>query len=151
MSDENLREEENRIEEAEGGKRRRKLAPDALRKWIRFFSVASVLLIVLLVTAVMMAFNHYNTYPGKVERDSISSPGRGADYIVLSWDEPHSTDFYKVWYREADPAEDAAKAEDPAEDGAQTEETAEEGTQTESAADESGQEEAGGGIRLLRA
>ena len=137
MSDENLREEENRIEEAEGGKRRRKLAPDALRKWIRFFSAASVLLIVLLVTAVMMAFNHYNTYPGKVERDSISSPGRGADYIVLSWDEPHSTDFYKVWYREADPAEDAAKAEDNAEDGDQTEGTEDESGQEEIVIDDS--------------
>lgn len=84
-----------------------------LRKWIRFFSIASVLLIAAFALAAAMAFSHYKTYPGRVERDSISSPGRGSDYIVIGWDKARNTDVYKVWYREnvsneaADDAKDA--------------------------------------------
>ena len=52
--------------------------------------------------AAIMAVRHYWLYPGRVERDSLSSPGRGSDYIVLSWDETHNTDVYKVWVKERD-------------------------------------------------
>ena len=75
----------------------------SLQQWIRFFSAASVLLCAVFTLAVILAFNHYRLYPGNVERDSLSSPGRGSDYIVVSWDATHSTDSYKVWVREYDP------------------------------------------------
>lgn len=98
-------ENENGIEEKAVKKNRRKLDQDELRKWIRFFSVASVLIAVLFVIAWMTAMDHYKTYPGIVKRDSISSPGRGADYIVLSWDEVHNAEVYKIWYRKDEPPE----------------------------------------------
>ena len=63
-----------------------------LHKWIRLFSYASVVLVILAVLAAVMAFNHYKLYPGRVERDSLSSPGRGSDYIVVSWDGVQNTD-----------------------------------------------------------
>ena len=71
-----------------------------MHQWIRFFSAASVLVAAALTLAVIMSVNHYRLYPGNVERDSLSSPGRGKDYIVVSWDETHSTDKYKVWVKE---------------------------------------------------
>ena len=71
-----------------------------LYKWIRLFSYASVILMAVFTLTVIMAFNHYRLYPGRVERDSLSSPGRGSDYIILSWDGVQNTDVYKVWVKE---------------------------------------------------
>ncbi|MBE6019914.1 MAG: hypothetical protein E7230_06280, partial [Clostridiales bacterium] len=84
---------------SEGRKRRLRLKALDLHpyKWIRLFSYASVLLMAVFTLAAIMAVNHYRLYPGRVERDSISSPGRGSDYIVISWDETQNTDVYKVW------------------------------------------------------
>ena len=73
-----------------------------LHKWIRLFSYASVILMAVFTLTVIMAFNHYRLYPGRVERDSLSSPGRGSDYIVLSWDGVQNTDVYRVWMKERD-------------------------------------------------
>ena len=71
-------------------------------KRIRLFSYAFVLLMAVFTLAAIMAVHHYRIYPGRVERDSISSPSRGSDYIVLSWDGTQNTDVYKVWVRERD-------------------------------------------------
>ena len=87
---------------APGPRKINRLSKRAMHRWIRFFSLASVLLAAAFTLATIMAFNHYKTYPGVVERDSLSSPGRGSDYIVVSWDETHSTDVYKVWVKEHD-------------------------------------------------
>ena len=92
--------EETKVKKSEKKLRRGK--PHDLQWWIRFFSAVSVLLAAVFTLATVMAFNHYRTYPGTVERDSLSSPGRGTDYIVVSWDEAHSTDVYKVWVKERD-------------------------------------------------
>lgn len=102
--------QENSSEEKVKRKRTEKRAADperirmynrrAMHRWIRFFSAASVLLCAAFTLAAIMAFNHYRLYPGRVERDSLSSPGRGDDYIIVSWDETHSTDKYKVWVKE---------------------------------------------------
>lgn len=73
-----------------------------LYKRIRYALYAFVLVLATFTAAVVMAVNHYNMYPGKVERDSLSSPGRGSDYIIVGWDETHSTDMYKVWVKERD-------------------------------------------------
>lgn len=108
----------NETEMKGSGKRRRRRRPRDMHWWIRFFSFASVLLAATFTLAVILAFNHYRLYPGNVERDSISSPGRGSDYIVVSWDETHSTDVYKVWVKERDLVmKDQAKkeAEEPEE------------------------------------
>ena len=71
-------------------------------QWIRFFSFLSVLLMAVFTLTAIVAFNHYRTYPGVVERDSITAEGRGADYISLSWDEASNTEVYKVFYKEHD-------------------------------------------------
>lgn len=82
-----------------------------LYKKIRLFSYACVVLMAVLTLAAIMAINHYRLYPGRVERDSISSPGRGSDYIVLSWDGVQNTDVYRVWVKERDLTKDDAEAE----------------------------------------
>lgn len=97
---ENTAENTKETEVKEAGKKRRKMRPMDIHRWVRFFSLASVLLVAAFTLATIMAFNHYKTYPGTVKRDSLSSPGRGVDYIVVSWDEAHSTDVYKVWVKE---------------------------------------------------
>ena len=103
-------------EEVQNPKRIHRMSKRAMHRWIRFFSLASVVLAAVFTLTVIMAFNHYKTYPGVVERDSLSSPGRGSDYIVVSWDETHSTDVYKVWVKERELVmKDLAKAEEEAE------------------------------------
>ena len=100
-------------------KRRLNLSPAETRRWRWFFSVASFLLVAYLALAIVMAVNHYKLYPGRVERDSICSPGRGADYIVIGWDEAHNAEVYKVWYKESEPSEKKEKPdadEEPAEE-----------------------------------
>ena len=100
---------------APGPKKIHRMSKRSMHRWIRFFSLASVLLAAVFTLAVILAFNHYKTYPGVVERDSLSSPGRGSDYIVVSWDETHSTNVYKVWVKERDLVmKDMAKAEEEA-------------------------------------
>ena len=66
-------------ESAPEPKKIRRMSKRAMHRWIRFFSLASVVLAAVFTLAVIMAFNHYKTYPGVVERDSLSSPGRGSD------------------------------------------------------------------------
>ena len=111
MQEETFKEAEKGIEEKDL-RRRRKMSPAKKHWWIRFFSAASVLLMAAFVLATVMAFNHYKAYPGTVESSSISSPGRGSDYIIVSWDDAHSTDVYKVWYKEIGPAEAEEEAEE---------------------------------------
>ena len=119
MQEEAVKEAEKGIEEKDLRRRRRKMSPAKKHRWIRFFSAASVLLMGMFVLATVMAFNHYRAYPGTVEEDSISSPGRGSDYIIVSWDEAHSTDVYKVWYKEIGPAEEEEEAEKEPEPGSE--------------------------------
>ncbi|MBR3376633.1 MAG: hypothetical protein IKG44_02975 [Mogibacterium sp.] len=83
-------------------------------KKIRLFSYAAVILMAVFTLAAIMAVHHYWIYPGRVERDSISSPGRGSDFIVLSWDETQNTDVYKVWVKERDMS---PKTDEPVDDG----------------------------------
>ncbi len=103
-------------EEKNTGKNRRKrlirMSPEKARRWRRFFSVTLILLLAVIAFTVVTAINHYRLYPGRVERDSICSPGRGSDYIIVGWDGTHNTEVYKVWYKEnAAPAEDADEEE----------------------------------------
>ena len=83
-------------------------------KRIRLFSYAAVILMAAFTLAAILAVHHYWIYPGRVERDSISSPGRGSDYIVLSWDGTHNTEVYKVWVKERDMS---PKTDEPVDDG----------------------------------
>ena len=91
-------------------KRRRHIRLDKYRM-IRLICAVAVLLMAVFTLAVVTAMDHYRTYPGRVERESIKSPGRGADYIILSWDPAHSTDVYKVWYKEDEPKEEETAKE----------------------------------------
>jgi len=70
------------------------------RRAVRFVCIAVIVLAAVSAIAVMQALEHYRLYPGRVERDSISSPGRGSDYIIISWDGTQNTDIYKVWVKE---------------------------------------------------
>lgn len=92
-------------------KARRRILPGK-RKMLRLVCIATVLLVVTVAAAVAVAVDHYRTYPGIVERDSLSSPGRGADYIVVSWEAARNTDVYKVWWKELEPKEEKAEADD---------------------------------------
>ena len=100
------------------GSRRKRYGRRAMKfdryKLIRLFSYAAVLLMAAFTITAILAFNHYRIYPGRVERDSISSPARGSDHIVLSWDETQNTEVYKVWVKERDAS---AKGGDAADDG----------------------------------
>lgn len=113
MPHNNSEEKPNRTDNSAAMKERRKrrirLSPAKARRWRRFFSVAAVLFVVLSALALIMAFNHYKLYPGRVESDSVCSPGRGTDYIILGWDDARNTDVYKVWYKETD-GHEAAEA-----------------------------------------
>ena len=129
MPDNTGEEKDKRTEKRLVGKGMRKmhfgLSPDEARRWRRFFSVALILVLAVLALTVAVAINHYNLYPGRVERDSICSPGRGSDYIIVGWDGTHNTEVYKVWYKENTAAEKDPDAEEASEKG-QTEEEKEE-------------------------
>lgn len=105
---------EENLDYSEGQRRPRKYRSRKYYRYrrIRFFSYAAVLLMAMFTLTVTLAVNHYKIYPGKVGTDSLSSPGRGSDYIVVSWDDAHSTDVYKVWYKEIGPAEDEEETEE---------------------------------------
>lgn len=77
-----------------------------MHQWIRFFSAAAVVLMLAITVSGIMIYNHYNEYPGKVDRDSIRADNRGADFIRLIWDEPHNVDVYKIYYKEHDSSVD---------------------------------------------
>lgn len=97
------------------GKRKRliRLSPAKARRWRLFFSLVSILLVEALALVIVMSVNHYKQYPGSIKGDSITSPGRGADYIVLGWDDARNADVYKVWYKESDePAEEEPDADE---------------------------------------
>ncbi len=122
MQEEEVRKTEEKEEPAaikSVRRRRRRLSPAQKKRWVRFFSAALVLLVAVFALTVVSALRHYRTYPGRVERDSISSPGRGDDYIILSWEATHSTDLYKVWYKENPQKKEKKKQSEevPAEEG----------------------------------
>ena len=100
----------------EGQKKPRKFRVPKFDRYkrIRLFSYASVILMAAFTLAAIMAVHHFWIYPGRVERDSISSPGRGSDYIILSWEETHNTEVYKVWVKERDMS---PKTDEPVDDG----------------------------------
>ena len=99
------------------GKRKRliRLSPAKARRWRLFFSLVSILLVEALALVIVMSVNHYKQYPGSIKGDSITSPGRGADYIVLGWDDARNADVYKVWYKESDEPAEEEPAEAPEE------------------------------------
>ena len=107
---------ETDLDYTEGQRRPRKYRTRKYDRYkrIRIFSYVSVLLMAVFTLAAIMAVHHYWLYPGRVERDSVSSPGRGSDYIILSWDETHNTDVYKVWVKERDMSK---KTGEPVKDG----------------------------------
>ena len=105
----------------ESGKKERKKKNGRVRKakfngykLIRLFCYVSVVVMAVFTLAVVLAFGHYRLYPGRVERDSINSPDRSSDYIVLRWDETQNTDIYKVWCKERDTSK---KKDDTEDDG----------------------------------
>jgi hypothetical protein len=73
-----------------------------LHQWIRFFSAASVLLMLVITLTGIVLSRHYREYPGKVERDTILCADRGSDFLTLQWEEPHNVDVYHVYYKVSD-------------------------------------------------
>ena len=84
-------------------KRRLKALNLNVHQWIRWFSLVSVLLMLAITVAAILLKNHYNEYPVRVERDSISAVERKSDSITLEWDETHKSEVYRVFYRESIP------------------------------------------------
>ena len=123
---------EKDLDYTEGQRRPRKYRSRKYYRYrrIRFFSYAVVLVMAMFTLAVTLAFNHYRIYPGKVDTESMSSPGRGSDFIVVSWDDTHSTEVYKVWYKEIGPAGEEDETEE-AEEAASEPEKNEESLNTE--------------------
>ena len=123
---------EKDLDYTEGQRRPRKYRSRKYYRYrrIRFFSYAAVLVMAMFTLAVTLAFNHYRIYPGKVDTESMSSPGRGSDFIVVSWDDTHSTEVYKVWYKEIGPAGEEDETEE-AEEAASEPEKNEESLNTE--------------------
>ena len=74
-----------------------------LHQWIRFFSAVSVILMLAITTAVVVLYNHYHAYPGRVQRDTVTLADRGSDHITVKWQEVQNVDEYKVYVREYDP------------------------------------------------
>lgn len=81
----------------------------SLYQWIRLISYVSVLVMAIITLAAVVAAGHYRLYPGRVDRDTVSAPEKGSDYIILTWDGTHNTDIYKVWCRETVPEEETAE------------------------------------------
>lgn len=105
----------SRSHESKGSAKKRRVirALDLnVHQWIRFFSFASVVLMAVFTLAAIMAVNHYRLYPGRVERDSINTEDRGADYISISWDETSNTKVYKVYCKENDSAKGEENEDD---------------------------------------
>ena len=87
--------------------RRRIRALDlTMHQWIRFFSLAAVILMAAVTVAGIMIHDHYVSYPGRVERDSIRAVERGSDHVTLAWDETRNTKDYKVYCKEHTAATD---------------------------------------------
>lgn len=82
-----------------------------LHQWIRFFSAASVVVMLAITTAGVVLYNHYHEYPGMVQRDTITIAERGSNYITIKWEESHNVDEYKVYVREYDPKADKEETE----------------------------------------
>lgn len=84
--------------------RRRLMSLDlTMKQWVRFFSIASILLAVLLTIAGITAYDHYKVYPGRVERDTVLVRERGAGNIRIGWEATHNTEIYRVFYKVNDP------------------------------------------------
>ena len=83
-----------------------------LHQWIRFFSAASVVLMLAVTVAGVVLYNHYHEYPGKVQRDTVTIAERGSDFITVKWEKVHNVDEYKVYVREYDPKADEDEVED---------------------------------------
>ena len=114
---------EENLDYSEGQRRPRKYRSRKYRRYrrIRLISYASVLVMAVFTLTVLAALNHYRIYPGRVESESLSSPGRGSDFIIVSWDDAHSTDVYKVWYKEIGPAEAVEEVKEEPESGPEQE------------------------------
>lgn len=135
--------EDTEVKEVKEVKKRRRRRPLGKHKLIRLICAAAVLLMAVFTLTVVTAMDHYRTYPGKVEGDSVCSPGRGSDYIVVGWSEARNTDVYKVWWKEVEPepeqtadAEGAGEAEDKGAEQAGTAESEGNGTAAEGEAKE---------------
>lgn len=95
----------------------------SVHQWIRFFSLLSVILAALVALAGITMYNHYKEYPVSVDRDSLKATDRGSDYIVLTWEEKHNCDVYKVFVKEHDPSLDKTDKRNGGESGTETDET----------------------------
>lgn len=95
--------EDTEVKEVNTVKKRRRRRRLGKHRLIRLICAAAVLLMAVFTLTVVTAMDHYRTYPGKVEGDSVCSPGRGSDYIVVGWSEARNTDVYKVWWKEVEP------------------------------------------------
>ena len=69
------------------------------RQRVVLFVMLGILALAVL-TAYVVLRDHYITYPGAVERDTITLMGRGSDYLAFRWKEARNIDEYKVYFKE---------------------------------------------------
>lgn len=78
-------------------RRRRRISRKRQRR--QFFVMLGIWLFACFVAFVVI-YEHYQIYPGLVERDTIVAIDRGTDYVSINWGEARNTAKYKVYVRE---------------------------------------------------
>ena len=84
----------------------RKKSPAKLRRRSRRKRQRVVLLVMLgiLALAVLTTYvvlkDHYETYPGAMERETLRLMGRGSDYLAFRWEATRNINEYKVYFKE---------------------------------------------------
>ncbi len=71
-----------------------------LRKWIRIFSYATVVIVGIITLVLAYIFNFSSLYPGRVRTDTVHAVDRGVNSMELSWDGVRNADIYRVWVKE---------------------------------------------------
>lgn len=69
------------------------------RQRVVLFVMLGILALAVLTTYVVLK-DHYETYPGAMERETLRLMGRGSDYLAFRWEAARNIDEYKVYFKE---------------------------------------------------
>ena len=78
-------------------KRRRRISR---KKQLRNFIILLAIFLFAFEVAMFLVREHYELYPGLVERDSVHLKDRGTDYFELTWNPVRNVRNYNVYYKE---------------------------------------------------
>lgn len=95
-----LKEKQETLKRRPPSKLKQRILRKSRRKQRRqFFVILGIYLFACLVAFVLI-YEHYQLYPGIVERDTIVSTDKGTNYISLTWAKARNTSDYIVYVRE---------------------------------------------------